>query len=172
MTVQSTPQQATSTPPQTAAPVTPAPVIVKRIDIAAPVARVWRALTDYQQFSQWFLVNIEGPFIPGEKVGGQLTFPGKEHVRMEVVVQALQPTTYFAYTWHPYAIDPNIDYSGETPTLVEFHLEATPTGTLLVVTESGFENLPPSRYADAMRMNTRGWEQQLLKIEAYVLKTA
>jgi len=167
MTLQSTPEQAVSTPPEPAAP-----VIVKRIDIAAPVARVWRALTDYQQFNQWFQVNLEGPFVAGQKVGGQIAYGGKEHIRMEVVVQALQPTTYFAYTWHPYAIDPNIDYSDETPTLVEFHLEATPTGTLLVVTESGFENLPPSRYADCIRMNTRGWEQQLQKIESYVLKTA
>ena len=163
MTPQSTQEQATQAPPQT---------IVKRIDIAAPVARVWRALTDYQQFSQWFLVNLEGPFVPGEKVGGQLTFPGYEHVRMEVVVKTIQPTTYFAYTWHPYAVNPKVDYSDEIPTLVEFHLESTPTGTLVVVTESGFESLPPSRYADAIRSNTRGWEQQLQRIETYVLKTA
>jgi len=162
-----TQEQATQTPSQT-----PSQTIVKRIDIAAPVPRVWRALTDHLQFSQWFLVNLEGPFVLGEKVGGQLTHPGYEHVRMEVVVQAIQPTTYFAYTWHPYAVDPKVDYSDETPTLVEFHLEATPTGTLVVVTESGFENLPPSRYADALRMNTRGWEQQLKNIETYVLKTA
>ena len=167
MTLQSTSEQAAPVPPQTAAP-----VIVKRIDIAAPVPRVWRALTDYRQFGQWFLVNLEGPFVPGEAVGGQLTFPGYEHVRMEVVVQAIRPTTYFSYTWHPYAVDPKVDYSGEPPTLVEFQLEATPTGTLLIVTESGFENLPPSRYSDALHMNTRGWEQQLKHLEAYVHKTA
>jgi len=167
MSTQTSSEQVASAHPQTAAP-----VIIKRVDIAAPIARVWRALTDYQQFNQWFLVNLEGPFVPGQKVGGQSLYPGKEHVRMEVVVQALQPSSYFAYTWHPYAVDPKVDYSDETPTLVEFHLEASPTGTLLVVTESGFENLPPSRYADCIRMNNRGWEQQMEKIQAYVLKTA
>jgi uncharacterized protein YndB with AHSA1/START domain len=163
MTAQLTQEQAAQTPTQ---------IIVKRVDIDAPVSRVWRALTDHQQFSQWFLVNLEGPFISGQKVGGQLTFPGYEHVRMEIVVQTIRPTTYFSYNWHPYAVDPKVDYSDETPTLVEFHLESTPTGTLLVVTESGFENLPPSRFADCIRMNTRGWEQQLKNIETYVLKTA
>ena len=33
----------------------------------------------------------------------------------------------FSFTWHPYAIEPDVDYSNETPTLVEFKLE--PKGT-------------------------------------------
>ncbi len=91
---------------------------------------------------------------------------------MEVVVQTIEPTSYFSYTWHPYALNPKVDYSQETPTLVEFRLQEKATGTLLVVIESGFENLPKERYADAFRMNTRGWEQQLDSIQSYVRKTA
>ena len=167
MTVQTAQSQAAPTPVSN-----PAHTIVKRVEIEAPVARVWSALTDYKQFNQWFQVEMESPFVPGHKASGKIVYKNKEHLRMEFVVQALKPTTYFAYTWHPFAIDPNVDYSSETPTLVEFHLEATPSGTLLTVTESGFENLPPSRYADCIRMNTRGWETQLERIQAYVLETA
>jgi uncharacterized protein YndB with AHSA1/START domain len=144
----------------------------KRIEIAAPIARVWRALTDAQQFGAWFQVKLDGPFSAGHPVGGQLTYPGYEHLRMEVVVQTLTPTSYFAYTWHPYATNPAVDYSQEIPTLVEFHLEEQPSGTLLTVTESGFAKLPPERYTDAFRMNGHGWEQQLRNIDAYVRRAS
>ena len=144
--------------------------IEKRIEIAAPVARVWRALTDHREFGDWFQIKMDGPFVAGEKVAGQITFPGYEHLRMEVAVKAIEPVSYFSYTWHPFAIDPKVDYSQETPTLVEFRLEPVAGGTLLVVVESGFAKLPKERYADAFRMNNRGWEQQLESIKAYVEK--
>ncbi len=146
--------------------------IEKRIEIVAPVSRVWQALTDSREFGEWFQVKLEGPFVAGEAVGGQLTFPGYEHLRMEIVVKAITPTSYFSYTWHPYAVDPKADYSQEIPTLVEFHLEAIANGTLLLVTESGFDKLPKERYADAFRMNTRGWEQQMENIRDYAGKTS
>ncbi len=113
---------------------------------------------------------MDGPFVAGERVGGQITYPGYEHLRLEMLVQAIQPPSYFSYTWHPYAVDPKMDYSQETPTLVEFRLEDTPRGTLLVVTESGFDKLPKERYGDAFRMNSHGWEQQAANIQTYVGK--
>jgi len=145
--------------------------IEKRIEIAAPILSVWQALTDSRQFGEWFQVKMDGPFVAGEAVGGQLTFPGYEHLRMEIVIQAIKPNSYFSYTWHPYAVDPKVDYSQEIPTLVEFRLEQIPEGTLLLVTESGFDKLPRERYTDAFRMNTRGWEQQMESIRGYVGKT-
>ena len=144
--------------------------IEKRVEIAAPVTRVWQALTDFRQFGEWFRVKMDGPFVEGKAVSGELTFPGYEHLRMEVVVEQVKPTSYFSYTWHPYAVNPQTDYSQETPTLVEFRLEEIPKGTLLIVTESGFDKLPAERYADAFRMNNRGWEQQLESIRVYAGK--
>jgi uncharacterized protein YndB with AHSA1/START domain len=144
----------------------------KQIELAAPVTRVWEALTDSRQFGEWFLVKMDGPFVPGKTVGGQITHPGYEHLRMEIAIQKIEPTSYFSYTWHPYAVDPKVDYSQETPTLVEFRLEQTGGGTLLVITESGFDKLPKERYEDAFRMNSRGWEQQLTNIRAYVTKAS
>jgi hypothetical protein len=80
--------------------------IEKQIEIAAPVSRVWQALTDSRQFGEWFLVKMDGPFVAGQPVAGQITHPGYEHVRMEIVVKAIEPETLFSYTWHPYAVDP------------------------------------------------------------------
>jgi uncharacterized protein YndB with AHSA1/START domain len=144
--------------------------IEKRIEIAAPVARVWRALTDSRQFGEWFLVKMDGPFVAGQPIGGQITHPGYEHVRMEIVVQAIEPETLFSYTWHPYSVDASVDYSQEPPTLVEFRLEATAGGTLLRVTESGFDKIPAARRAEAFRRNDGGWAQQMTNIQAYVAK--
>jgi len=146
--------------------------IEKRIEMAAPSGRVWRALTDARQFGEWFRVVLDGPFVVGQPVGGQLTFPGYEHVRMEVEVKAIEPETYFSYTWHPYAVDPKVDYTKETPTLVEFRLARAGTGATLTVTESGFDKVPSERRAEAFRMNDGGWAQQIKSIEAYVCKTA
>jgi uncharacterized protein YndB with AHSA1/START domain len=141
---------------------------VKQIDLKAPVSRVWRALTDYREFGEWFRVKLEGPFVAGQVSRGQLTFPGYEHLQMEVVVQKIEPERFFSYTWHPYAVDPKVDYSKETPTLVEFRLEKSAKGTLLMVTESGFDRIPSGRRLEAFRMNDNGWGQQLKHIEGYV----
>ena len=145
--------------------------IEKQIKLNAPVSRVWRALTDYREFGEWFRVKLEGPFVVGKTAGGYITWPGYEHLRMEVVVQQIEPERYFSYTWHPYALDPKVDYSKETPTLVEFTLEKSANGangTLLKVTESGFDKIPSERRAEAFRMNDNGWAQQMKNIESYV----
>jgi uncharacterized protein YndB with AHSA1/START domain len=146
--------------------------IEKQIEIAAPVSRVWQALTDWRQFGEWFRVKMEGPFVAGKPAAGQITHPGYEHVRMQIVIQTMEPEKVFSYTWHPYAVDPKVDYSQEQPTLVEFRLQPTATGTLLTVTESGFENIPSARRAEAFRRNDGGWAQQMNNIQAYVCKAA
>jgi uncharacterized protein YndB with AHSA1/START domain len=142
--------------------------IERQIELKAPVSRVWRALTDYREFGEWFRVKLDGPFVPGQASRGQITHPGYKHVRWEAVVQAIEPERLFSFTWHPYAVDPNMDYSNEAPTLVEFRLEETASGTLLRVTESGFDKIPSHRRAEALRMNEGGWEEQMKNIDRYV----
>jgi uncharacterized protein YndB with AHSA1/START domain len=142
--------------------------IEKRIELKAPVARVWRALTDYREFGEWFRVKIEGPFVPGEVSRGHITYPGYEHLQWEAVVKAMEPERLFSFTWHPYAVDPKMDYSAEPQTLVEFRLEKTALGTLLLVTESGFDGIPAGRRAEAFLRNDGGWTEQMKNIERHV----
>ncbi len=142
--------------------------IEKRIELAAPVSRVWRALTDYREFGEWFRVKLEGPFVVGQVSRGQITYPGFEHVKWQATVQKMERERLFSFTWHPYAVDPKVDYSQEPPTLVEFRLEKTAGGTLLTVTESGFDKIPKHRRAEAFRMNEGGWTAQLENIERHV----
>ena len=142
--------------------------IEKSIELNAPIERVWRALTDHREFGEWFRVKLDGPFAPGEMSHGHITHPGYEHVVWEAKVVAMDQPRLFSFTWHPYAVDPKVDYSGEPPTLVEFHLEPTAAGTHLVIIETGFEALPRHRRADALRMNDSGWADQAKNIKAHV----
>ena len=138
--------------------------IEKRIELNAPVSRVWRALTDYREFGAWFRVRLDGPFVPGQVSRGQITYPGYEHVKWEAVVQKMEPERLFSFTWKA---DPKIDPK-ETPTLVEFRLEKTASGTLLLLTESGFDKIPGEGRLEAFRRNDGGWTEQMKNIEAYV----
>lgn len=142
--------------------------IEKQIELKAPPSRVWRALTDYREFGEWFRVKLDGPFVTGEVSRGHITYPGYEHVRWEARVVRMEPETLFSFTWHPYAVDPATDYSEETPTLVEFRLQEIPGGTLLRVIESGFDKIPAGRRMEAFRMNDGGWEEQIKNIENHV----
>jgi uncharacterized protein YndB with AHSA1/START domain len=146
--------------------------IEKRIELKADVATVWRALTDHREFGQWFGVKLDGPFAPGEVVRGHITYPGYEHHRWEATVQKMEPERLFSFTWHPYAIDPAIDYTQEPLTLVEFSLEPKDGSTVLVVTESGFDAIPKERRFEAFRMNDNGWAIQMTNIEAHVAQAA
>ncbi len=142
--------------------------IEKTIELKAPVSRVWRALTDHREFGTWFRVRLDGPFVPGQVSRGHITYPGYEHLNWEAVVQRMEPERLFSFTWHPYAVDPEKDYSAEPPTLVEFTLEKTATGTLLRIVESGFDKIPAGRRVEAFRMNDGGWSTQLKNIEQHV----
>jgi uncharacterized protein YndB with AHSA1/START domain len=141
--------------------------IEKTIDIAAPIERVWRALTDHTEFGEWFRVKLEGPFVVGNTTRGQITYPGYEHLLWHAAVTAMDKPDLFAFTWHPYAVDPDVDYSDEPQTLIEFRLKPTPAGTHLTVTESGFDKIPAHRRGEALRMNDGGWTQQVKNIKAH-----
>jgi uncharacterized protein YndB with AHSA1/START domain len=146
--------------------------IEKSVELKASLSRVWRALTDHREFGTWFRVELDTPFAPGKTVRGRITHPGYEHMKWEMVVQKMEPERLFSFTWHPYAVDPNQDYSSEVPTLVEFTLEKSATGTLLRVVESGFDKLPDKRRLEAFRMNERGWSEQMKNFARHVDQTS
>jgi uncharacterized protein YndB with AHSA1/START domain len=142
--------------------------IEKQILLRAPRSRVWRAISNAEEFGRWFLVQLEGAFREGATIRGKITNPGYEHVTMEMTIEKIDAERLFSYRWRPYAIDPNVDYSGEPKTLVEFRLEDAEGGTLLTIAESGFDGIPISRRAEAYRMNDMGWAAQAENIRKYV----
>ena len=145
--------------------------IEKRAVLRAPRSRVWRALTDATEFGTWFGVTLQSDFAEGATIRGQITHPNYEHLTMEVVVERMEPEQYFSYRWHPYAVDPNIDYSDEPRTLVEFRLEESGDGTVLTIVESGFDRIPPARRAEAWRMNEGGWTAQAQNLDRHVARS-
>lgn len=145
--------------------------IEKQILLKAPCSRVWRAVSNAEEFGKWFCVDFNGKeFVAGQSVQGNITYPGYEHLVMDVLVERVEPEHHLSFRWHPAAVDVSVDYSPEPTTLVVFELSEVDSGTLLRVIESGFDQIPAARRAEAFRMNNGGWEEQLVNIEKHVAK--
>lgn len=143
--------------------------IEKEFVLKAPQERVWRAITDSEEFGRWFRVALERrEFTPGATVVGHVTYPGYEHLRFEMVIEEVEPRRRISWRWHPYAIDPQVDYSREPTTLVEFELQEVSGGTRVRIVESGFDAIPAERRVEAFRMNADGWRQQAENLERHV----
>lgn len=141
----------------------------KQIILRAPQARVWRAISDATEFGRWFGMRLSGAFVAGAELHGRIVDPpGYEQLDVHLLVERVEPEHLLAYRWHPYAVDPAVDYSGEPTTLVELRLAPVAEGTRLTVTESGFEHIPAHRRAEALRMNDGGWAEQLQRIRRHV----
>ena len=146
--------------------------IERQILLRAPRSRVWRALTDPGQFGSWFGVKVDGAFAPGARVRGQITHQRYEHLTWDITIERMEPERLFSWRWHPYAVEPGVDYTAEPATLVVFELEEVTGGTMLKVVESGFDDVPLARRALAYRMNSEGWTIQMGAIERHVGQAA
>lgn len=142
--------------------------VEKQIQLDSPPSRVWRALTEAREFGKWFGVEFEKPFTSGATIRGRITSKGYEDKTFEIVVDRIEPERLFTFRWHPYAIEPGVDYSTEPMTLITFTLEAANGGTLLRVVESGFDKIPASRRAKAFEMDSKGWAAQMENIRKYL----
>ena len=139
--------------------------IEEQVQLPAPRARVWRALTNPDELGAWFGANLAGATIaPGAHVLAHMTIPGHERVMFDVIIETMEVERRFAWRWHPGSTDVGVDFSAEPRTLVTFTLEDTASGgTLLRVVESGFQSLAASRRAGAVLGNSKGWASQLHK---------
>jgi uncharacterized protein YndB with AHSA1/START domain len=143
--------------------------IQRTILLKAPRSRVWRALSNAAEFGAWFGVDFKGKaFAAGKPVRGKVTYPGYEHIEMEVQIERIEPERLLSWRWHPAAIDPAVDYSDEPTTLVEFELSEGEGGTVLTVVESGLDKIPLARRATVFRLNSSGWDEQMRNIEKHV----
>jgi uncharacterized protein YndB with AHSA1/START domain len=151
---------------------TPTDRIERSILLRATRSRVWRALSDSREFGAWFGVDFKGtPFVAGRSIRGRITYPGWEHIEMEIWIERMEPERLLSWRWHPAAIEPGVDYSQEPTTLVVFELHEGEGGVLLTVVESGLDQIPIARRATVLRLNTSGWDEQMQSVEKYVAGT-
>ncbi|HEX2452925.1 MAG TPA: SRPBCC family protein [Vicinamibacterales bacterium] len=146
--------------------------IEKRVTLRAPRSRVWRAISNADEFGRWFGAKLSGTIAPGNRLKGPITIKGYEHLTIDVTVEKVEPERVMSFRWHPNATDVTHDYSSEPTTLVTFTLEDSDGGTLLTVVENGFDSIPLSRRAEAFRGNESGWAQQMVQIEQYLANAA
>jgi len=143
--------------------------IEKVVELASPVARVWRAITDHVEFGEWFRVRLDGPFRVGQTTTGNITYPGHEHMKWISLTEQMDHERLFAFSWPPSAIDPDTEYGADAKVRVEFLLEPSADGgTRLTITESGFMQFPESKRLEALRSNSEGWDIQAKHIAAHV----
>ena len=143
--------------------------IERKILLKAPRKRVWQALSNAEEFGNWFGVKLQGKtFAPGQRTQGQVTHPGYEYITFDVVVERIEPERLISWRWHPAPVEKGVDYSAEPTTLVVFELKDVEGGTLLSVVESGFDKVPPHRRMDAFRQNSEGWDGQMKNIAKHV----
>ncbi len=153
--------------------------IEKHVVLRAPLERVWRAISDAEEFGRWFGVRFDGPFVAGTSVTAAIspTIVDSEvakrqeahaGVRSTWQIVAIEPQRRFAYRWHPFAIDPDVDYDHEPTTLVEFTLSEQSDGVLLTITESGFEAIPEARRGPSFEANGEGWAIQTTLVRKYI----
>jgi uncharacterized protein YndB with AHSA1/START domain len=143
--------------------------IERRILLRAPRARVWRALSNAEEFGSWFGVKLKGAkFAAGQRTQGQVTHPGYEHLVFEVLIERMEPERLLSWRWQPGVPEPGVDASAEPTTLVVFELRDAEGGTLLTVVESGFDSVPPRRRMSVFRENSEGWDAQMKNIEKHV----
>lgn len=153
--------------------------IEKKLVLRAPQERVWKAISDSKQFGTWFGVEFDGPFVAGRRITGRMT-PTKVDaevakmqephagMKFDYTVDRIEPMRLFSFRWHPFAIDPKVDYSHEPTTLVTFELAEVPGGTQLTITETGFDRIPLERRAKAFAANEGGWAKQIELVAKYV----
>jgi uncharacterized protein YndB with AHSA1/START domain len=153
--------------------------IVKTTVLRAPRERVWRAVSDAKEFGSWFGVELDAAFAPGVHMVGRIvptkvdaavakTQEAYAGAKFEITIDRVEAPRLFSFRWHPFAVEPNFDYSKEPTTLVVFELEDAPGGTKLTITESGFDGIPLARRAKAFEMNDDGWAAQMKLVEKYV----
>ena len=142
--------------------------IEKKMVLRAARSRVWRAISIAEEFGTWFRMKLDGAFVEGRTTRGKITHPSFEHMTIDMLIERIEPERYFSYRWHPYPIDPKVDYSAEPTTLVEFILEDAEGGTAVTIVESGFDQIPLARRAEAFRMDDQGWTGQIKNLERYV----
>jgi uncharacterized protein YndB with AHSA1/START domain len=142
--------------------------IEKQVTLDAPPSRVWRALTDVQQFNTWFGVSLTTPFTPGAEISGKLNIPKYDHLTLTIWIEKLEPERFFSFRWHPYAVEAGVDYSAEPTTLVSFTIKEAGDKTLLTIVESGFDAIPESRRAKAFSMNSNGWNGQAENLRKFL----
>jgi uncharacterized protein YndB with AHSA1/START domain len=153
--------------------------IEKKILLHATRERVWKAISEAEQFGAWFGVAFDGSFVGGARLTGRIVptavdpniaklqepHAGKP---FEFSVDRIEPMQRISFRWHPFAVETGVDYSNEPTTLIVFELHEAEGGTLLTISETGFDQIPLARRAAAFKANDGGWAMQTTLIAKYL----
>lgn len=137
--------------------------IRRELVIDAPIEKVWDALTDPGQLSQWFGDIAEVDLRPG----GRARFGWSEYESVsEAVVETVERPLRFSFRWE--AVE-GMSLE-EASTLVQFDLEPAGGKTRLRMVESGFASLPEDMYERRFSENDSGWTAELADLTDFLME--
>jgi uncharacterized protein YndB with AHSA1/START domain len=132
-------------------------LILATVEVAAPIERVFRALTDPAELPKWWgdpAVYQTTVMIADLRVGGRWRSEGKGadghefHVEGEYTV--VEPPRRVAFTWRP-------SWDDTPDTLVTYNLEPIDGGTRVTMRHTGFT----AASAESCRNHGNGWSRVL-----------
>jgi uncharacterized protein YndB with AHSA1/START domain len=138
--------------------------IERIIDLPFPPERVWRALTQPHELSQWFSDRVE----LDPTSGGEIILEWDEYGRASGVVEVFEPPRRFAFRWRAHGVAAEEPLAPDNSTLVTFTLVPTEDGTRLELAETGFASLPEALREVAYRENVGGWRVELEELVDYL----
>ncbi len=138
--------------------------IVRQLSLNATLEKAWKAVGTVEGFEGWFLCKVIGDWTPGNIV--TLQWPSGSTNEIRIVT--IQPTTEFAYQWHPGGIAKIAEFPEAELTTVTMTLTPTEKGVDLLLRESGFSNISEERRLKSIGMNTQGWDEEIENIRKYI----
>jgi uncharacterized protein YndB with AHSA1/START domain len=132
-------------------------VVEKVLEIRAPIADVWHAISDPAELSRWFGHRAELEARPG----AEGAFTWDQHGRYACRVEEVDAPHRLVWSW---VHEPDVPFSETAATRVEWTLtEDRPGRTTLHLRESGF--LTEKHHGQ----NDRGWDEELGELVALFL---
>jgi uncharacterized protein YndB with AHSA1/START domain len=143
-------------------------IVQNSIAINAPASEVWDALTNGEKTKQYmFGCETVSDWKPGSSLLWRGAYEGKEMVFVKGNIIAIEQGKLLKYT----VIDPNASYphTPENHLTVSYELTENDNGTLLTVTQDGFEDADEGekRYKEVYN-NGQGWQPILEVIKQQV----
>lgn len=133
--------------------------VTRTVAIAAPISKVWAAITEPDYIEAWssFTSTIDRADVGAT---GAWTLPN--YGPTPIQVEAADPPFSITYRWGPSGagvVDP------ARSTVFTFTLEATDGGTVLTMVETGFEGFEGG--LEELESHRQGWDSQLERLAAW-----
>ena len=137
--------------------------LTEQIEIQAPIAAVWKALTEAEELTRWF--PLEAKVTPG--TGGSIWMSWRNEYQFEWRIDEWIPNRHLRTGYEqPMLLQENLRTGSPQPMVVDYHLESRGNKTVLRLVHSGFSL--HSNWDELYDGTRRGWQTCLWILQHYL----